>query len=141
MKRAPPRTTRNDSLFPCSTLFRSNQRFRFVGAVYERSGENLRAAGSTDRSLEKIQFLLRQIEDEEERLLRARDGMMATAAEDSERYVLILGFLGIAVLGLAGGAIGLVIALSANLGVKDIRSKLADEIRSNEERKRRGKGG
>src|SRR3546814_6981275 len=62
--------------------------------------------------------------------------MMATAAEDSERYVLILGFLGIAVLGLAGGAIGFVIALSANLRVKDIQSKLADEIRSSEERMR-----
>src|SRR3546814_19727584 len=62
--------------------------------------------------------------------------MMATAAEDSERYVLILGFLGIAVLGLAGGAIGFVIALSANLRVKDIQSKLADAIRSSEERMR-----
>src|SRR3546814_13666396 len=104
-----PRSTRTDTLFPSTTLFRA----------------------------EKIQFLLRQIEDEEERLLRARDGMMATAAEDSERYVLILGFLGIAVLGLAGGAIGFVIALSANLRVKDIQSKLADEIRSSEERMRR----
>src|SRR3546814_15618341 len=44
--------------------------------------------------------------------------------------------LGIAVLGLAGGAIGFVIALSANLRVKDIQSKLADEIRSSEERMR-----
>src|SRR3546814_19989437 len=101
-----PRSTRTDTLFPSTTLFRA----------------------------EKIQFLLRQIEDEEERLLRARDGMMATAAEDSERYVLILGFLGIAVLGLAGGEIGFVIALSANLRVKDIQRKLADEIRYSESR-------
>src|SRR3546814_255082 len=54
----------------------------------------------------------------------------------SSDLVLILGFLGIAVLGLAGGAIGFVIALSANLRVKDIQSKLADEIRSSEERMR-----
>src|SRR3546814_4060201 len=51
----------------------ANQLFRFVRAGDERSVENWSAAGSTDRSLEKIQFLLRQIEDEEERLLRARD--------------------------------------------------------------------
>src|SRR3546814_12283394 len=91
MIRRPPRSTRTDTRFPYTTLFRSelkhysdeaNQLFRFVRAGDERSVENWSAAGSTDRSLEKIQFLLRQIEDEEERLLRARDGMMATAAED-----------------------------------------------------------
>lgn len=93
-------------------------------------------SASSDRSQEKIQRLLREIEDEEGRLLRARNGMMETAAADSERYVLFLGFLGVAVLGLAGGAIGVVIALSANLRVKEIESKLANEIRTSEERMR-----
>src|SRR3546814_11774614 len=40
----------------------ANQLFRFVRAGDERSVENWSAAGSTDRSLEKIQFLLRSEE-------------------------------------------------------------------------------
>lgn len=114
----------------------ANKLFSFVQNDDDGAIRSWSAAGEADRSLEKIQLLLREIEGEEERLLRAQNGKMVSAAEDSSRYVLILGFLGIAVLGLAGGAIGFVIALSANLRVKEMQSILADEIRTSEERMR-----
>lgn len=94
------------------------------------------ASGDAEMALLQVDELLDEVEAEEERIFRVQNGLMVTAAEDSERYVLILGFLGVAVLGLAGGAIGFVIALSANLRVRDIESKLMEEVRSSEERMR-----
>src|SRR3546814_11138276 len=52
MRRRPPRSTRTDTLFPYTTLFRSGTTRDVVKPVLDKSGRNYRLAMCPERTLE-----------------------------------------------------------------------------------------
>src|SRR3546814_7035580 len=76
MRRRPPRSTRTDTLFPYTTLFRAGVRGRREGEAREQQREK----GEQGRTLGHFKFLLEGADDREEALepaLPARAGDLA----------------------------------------------------------------